>query len=372
MAYVPKKKTNIYFRKSDNTWYYDKTIKGNRFCAFGYKTQKEAEDALITNLNYFKKTNNIDLSFENLINLYEKFLIQVTAHSTAYNKMKLIKKYIFPFFKKFRIKEINSSALLTWKDVIISKYSKTISKTHLNKIISVARDLFKFIVERYKIDTGYSILLSIKNDDVKNDDIIWDVDTFNKFLLVVDNYKYLVFFHLLFYYGLRLGEAVGLRNDCINFKAKQIKILTQVVNDRYEHKAVDSKPKTHDSIRKFYVDDFTLDLLKRIYNKKNKYLFGSKEKPLSRTTIRRYFNKYIEISGVPKIKIHSLRKSCSTRLYNLDADVKAIGKLLGHSEETMTMYYIQSKKENDLKLLQKLENSIQKDNKIYINLHSKK
>ncbi len=38
----------------------------------------------------------------------------------------------------------------------------------------------------------------------------------------------------------------------------------------------------------------------------------------------------------------------------------------------MTMHYIQTRKENQLRLIQEMENSIQKNNKIYINLHSKK
>lgn len=46
MTYIAKSK-NIYCRKSDGTYYYDKTIKGNWLYAFGFKTAKEAKEALI-------------------------------------------------------------------------------------------------------------------------------------------------------------------------------------------------------------------------------------------------------------------------------------------------------------------------------------
>ena len=44
---MQQKTQNIYCRKSDGTYNYDKTIKSNQFYAFGFKTAKEAKEALI-------------------------------------------------------------------------------------------------------------------------------------------------------------------------------------------------------------------------------------------------------------------------------------------------------------------------------------
>lgn len=370
MAYVAKKRKNIYYRKSDGTYYYDKTIKGNRFYAFGFKTAKEAEEALIIDLQlYNNKIKNI--TFDVLVNYYEKHLYEKLKQSTAYDKLQYVKKYITPFFEKYFLKQIKIADLELWKKQLI-KNTKQYTRKHVNRIILVCKDLFAFLHRRFYIDTGYSALESVKDTDFLKKDEIWTLKEFNQFITVIDDYRYLVLFHFMFYYGVRLGEAVGLKFKNVNFSTKEIIINSQVVNDRKTHKTIDTTLKTKSSLRKFYVDDFTMNLIQKLYSKKQVYVFGIKTAPLSRTTIRRHFNHYITLSGVKKIRIHALRKSCSTRLYNTLGDIKTVGMLLGHSKESMTMYYIQAQEEKQLKMIQKMENMIKKDNKIYINLHLKK
>lgn len=368
MAYQPKKKTNIYYKK-DGTYYYDKTIKGNRFCAFGFKSQKEAEEALRLDLNLMKN-KTFNLKMVDVIKLYKEHLDTIVCFNSVYNKMCFVRKYIEPFFKNYELTEVNYFVLDLWKKHIMEK-GKKYSDEHTNKIIHICKQLFEFAENRFNVNTGYRNLTNIKTKTKKKQFEIWSLEQFNQFLTAVDDFKFLVLFHLMFYYGLRLGETIGLKFENINFKKEKISIVSQVVNNSFEHKAMDTDPKTANSIRSFYIDSFTCDLLSKLYVPDKVYVFGEGEKPIGRTTIRKHFNDYIQKSGVPKIVLHSLRRSCSTRLYNTIGDIKAVGTLLGHNEEVMTMHYIQAKKENSLKMIQEMENSIKKDNKIYINLHSK-
>ena len=371
MAYVSKKKPNIYYKKSDGTYYYDKMIKGNRFYGFGFKTQKEAEEAMNLDLLLYKNGTQSNLTFLTLLLEFEKYLNEKKSFTTVYNQMKYIYKHIAPFFEKYTIKTIQYRDLQNWKNHFL-KENEHLTDHHKNTIIILLKEIFEFVEHRYHIDTGYKNIITIRNNDITLAPTTWDEKQFNQFLSVVDDYKYMVLFHFMFYYGVRLGEVLGLKFKNVDFKTKQISIVSQVVNNRKEHNAVDTTLKTKTSYRTFYIDNFTLDLMQKLYSKKQIYVFGNKDKPLGRNTVRKRFNKYIEKSGVEKIVIHSLRRSCSTRLYNLINDVKSIGQLLGHSEETMTLHYIQARKDNNLKMLQEMENSIKKDNKIYDNLRQRK
>lgn len=77
--------------------------------------------------------------------------------------------------------------------------------------------------------------------------------------------------------------------------------------------------------------------------------------PVSRTTLRRRFNQYQKEAQVPFITIHQLRHSCITNMYYSDNDVKAIGQMVGHSNQTMTFYYTHQKDEAIIQLVNSLE-----------------
>lgn len=366
MGYIAKKKKNIYYRKSDHTWYYDKTIKGNRFCSFGYKSQKECEESFIRNFNSFMLQKK--LTFLKLVVIYKENLKERLKRNTIYLKSLVIDKYVVPFFKNYSLNKISSSDFELWKKSLI-KNNLNLSVKHINRIIGVCKDLFHYLHVKYNIDSGYNILSYLKDDSIPKKDAIWSLEDFNQFISVIDEYKYLVCFHLMFFYGLRFGEALGLKFANVNFDEQIISIVSQVVYDHDLHKQVDTTPKTKDSIRSFFVDDFTLKLIKNLYEEDKVYVFGHGNLIPARTTFRTHFNHYIKKSGVKKIKIHALRKSCSTRLYHTIKDIKSVGILLGHSKESMTMHYIQAQREHQLKLIQKMQNQMPMDNKIYINLH---
>ena len=366
-----KKKTNIYLRKSDGTYYYDKTINGNRFYKFGFKNQKAAEEALINDLFFFCNSNFKNVSINELVLKYKNFSKDTYSVNTIYNRFCLINKYILPFFKGYTLQDVNSTVLQVWKTQFLLK-NGFLSVIQKNKVINCCKNFFKYADSLYSYNSGYISLTIIKAKKKRSKFQTWNENQFNSFIKCIDDYNYLVMFHLMFYYGIRLGEALGLKFENVDFDNFEIHIVNQLIINSFSHKSVDSEPKTSTSIRSFFIDDFTCNLLKNLYEDGKVYVFEKNHKPFARTSVRRYFYKIIEKSGVSKILIHSLRRSCSTRLYKNIKDIKAVGTLLGHSEETMTFHYLQTKKENDLKLIQEVENSIKKDNEIYINLHFKK
>jgi integrase len=78
------------------------------------------------------------------------------------------------------------------------------------------------------------------------------------------------------------------------------------------------------------------------------FVFGYDE-PYRNNKIRRHFNKYIEESGVKKIRIHDLRHSHVSLLRHLKFDRYEVAKRLGHTPEmvdnTYTHWFEKSQRE---------------------------
>ena len=88
-----------------------------------------------------------------------------------------------------------------------------------------------------------------------------------------------------------------------------------------------------------YLLDFFHFVYKLNYRNKqndNFYIFGG-IKPLATTTIDRYKTKYELLSGVKHIRIHDLRHSHATLLYNHNIDIKLIQERLGHADISTTL-----------------------------------
>jgi site-specific recombinase XerD len=81
------------------------------------------------------------------------------------------------------------------------------------------------------------------------------------------------------------------------------------------------------------------DEIKR-YNppKEGKFYFGGKE-PLAPTSVTRAFNRYTEIAGLPRIRIHDFRHSFVSMLIHLGANLMVVADLISDNVEQVTKTY---------------------------------
>ena len=59
--------------------------------------------------------------------------------------------------------------------------------------------------------------------------------------------------------------------------------------------------------------------------------------PLRETTIQIKKNKYCDLAGLKRIRIHDFRHSCASFLINNGASIVLVSKYLGHSKISMTL-----------------------------------
>ena len=161
---------------------------------------------------------------------------------------------------------------------------------------------------------------------------------------------------LLYYTGMRLGEALGLQWECIDFKKKVIHVRQQV-NLR---KGTIAPPKTKESIRDIPLPDELAEMLVRgspqafvFPAPDGTYYRNSSSNRLWRSLMGRMAELEPDIEtredGSSILTPHYFRHNYASILYNAGVDVFSAQKFLGHAnvKVTLEIYSHLSKEKED-------------------------
>lgn len=149
------------------------------------------------------------------------------------------------------------------------------------------------------------------------------------------------FFNLLYFTGLRKGEAHALTWNDINLERKTLTVnktlAEKVDNASYQILS----PKTRASYRTITLLDETVFLLKclkdEMFAQPTAFVFEYEGNHLSSSTIGGYFKIFVEQAGVLRIRIHDFRHSHASYLIANGMNIVDVSKRLGHSDITMTL-----------------------------------
>ncbi|MCI1964529.1 MAG: site-specific integrase [Oscillospiraceae bacterium] len=170
--------------------------------------------------------------------------------------------------------------------------------------------------------------------------------------------------------GLRLGEALAIKWENVNWEKKQLSVESNVVM------AVDRKSgkkkrvqinqdflKTKSSKRIIPLNNTAIDALTQI--KKIRY-FGEKSYILCTETgtqnkprnFCRTFEEILKRAEIERCGIHTLRHTFASKLFEKNVDVKTVSMLLGHADVTITyniyIHLIQQQKAEAVQLLDEI------------------
>ena len=161
---------------------------------------------------------------------------------------------------------------------------------------------------------------------------------------------------LLYYTGMRLGEALGLQWECVDFRRKVIHVRQQV-NLR---KGTITPPKTKESIRDIPLPDELAEMLVRGFPQAfvfpapdGTYYRNSSSNRLWRSLMERMAELGPDIEtredGASVLTPHYFRHNYASILYNAGVDVLSAQKFLGHAnvKVTLEIYSHLSKEKED-------------------------
>jgi len=238
----------------------------------------------------------------------------------------------------------------------IDKLDATFSKAYVEKIYYRISKVLNYAVSKDYIPFNplKKVKLDARKNETKAEMQFWEPSDFRKFIQNVDNQMYMVLFSFLYYMGTRRGEALALTWKDIDFNNNTVRI-NKTVSVKLNNKI--TSPKTSNSNRTISMPKALSTLLsdwkihvKAFYGYSDDCLVFGHHKVLAVESMRRYFNKCIELTNkelaendkIPRIRIHDLRHSHASYLINnmsagfTDFD---IAKRLGDTVSTLHNTY---------------------------------
>lgn len=307
-----------------------------------YYLKKEAEEAERIFLMNYKEQSNNNMTFKNLIldyKNYQKDKVKITSFRNYKKYDDKIEELNNIKLKDFNIKHFN-----IWKEKISKNNYST---TYKNNIYKYLRALLNYAIKFYNfndLNTTLNKMIGFNNpNELKKEMEFYSYKEFKEFIKNEKELNYRCFFELLYYCGLRKGEANALTWNDIDFTKRKLIINKSVSLKIKGHKYVLLPPKTKSSIRTIPLPKVLLNSLKTLNNEmrsyknfsENWFVFGGIN-PLADTTIQ---NKNINNSRClnKTIRIHDFRHSCASLLISNGASPALVAKYLGHSNITTTL-----------------------------------
>lgn len=275
------------------------------------------------------------------MSLYNEYLLYAKKNQKEQSFYTLrydFEKDILPFFKDYKLSDINSKLILEWEEYIISlNYSYNFNR-NLYYLLS---GFFEYCRKFYNFDK--SIISNVgcfkrKYEEDKHD--FYTLNEFKQFIKCVDDNIYKQFFSFMFFCGTRPGEAMALRFS--DLKDNYVTINKTISS---HGKRNIGTPKTLSSNRVIPIDKkLCKDLLKlqSFYQKKyndfeyDYYIFGGK-KPLNSSSINRKKKEACEMARIRPITLHQFRHSHASLLINSNVPIAYVSKRLGHAKISTTL-----------------------------------
>ncbi len=288
---------------------------------------------------------------ESFSSVYEKYIqyCGLTLKVTTMRLKEVISRnHILPFFGEMDINAITKAKVAEWQAMMIS--SKNLRPSSLKIINNELAGFFNYCVRLDILARSPMINSMGTTKDIEKK--FWTLDEFNSFIGHLDSPEddmYRVLFNLLFYSGIRIGEALSLRYVDFDFESNRLHITKNL----YRINGIDYEqtPKTKKSIRTIAMPKNIMNMVMDYYVKERKikendYLF-----PISASCVRGKLHRMNRRYGLKDICIHDLRHSHASLLMDMEIPIKQISERLGHENITTTLNiyaHLYQKQEDEL------------------------
>ena len=326
----------VYKDKSKGTWYVsirytDWTGEKKQTMKRGFRTKKEAQ---IFEAEYQKKaTADMDMLMGNFVEVYFEDKKNELKQKSIRNKKRMIKTHVLPYFENRKMNEISPADIIQWQNII---RAKGLSKTYERMIQNQITALFNHAQKIYNLDNNpcKKVKKMGKSDADKMN--FWTKQEYDQFIAAIEpgTDSYLMA-EILFWTGMREGELLALVPRDINFVENTINVSKTY--DRLDGEDVITTPKTETSNRTISIPNFLKEEIQAYID--GHYGMPDDERlfPIVARTLQKRMKKYMEISGVKKIRVHDLRHSHVAYLINQGVQPLIIKERLGHRDIKITL-----------------------------------
>ena len=366
----------------------------------GFRTKKEAEQALAAALNEYNNAGQVFKPSEITVSDYLDQWYELSCklnlkYNTQVSYLRTIETHIKPKFGHYKLKAINPTVLQEYAN---SLKMNGYSKSHIVGILTVFQSALDYAIEPlyYIIQNPMRSVKFPKVERKPRERIILTLEEWQQIIDRFHDTRYYIPLMIGFYTGLRISEAFALTWDDIDLENKTLTVNKQIVKRNFGadvRKVVEKKgkreqrsswyfttPKTPASVRTIpfgdtlynalkaehtaqkknelkYGEFYTIHVLKKEIDEKGNDLFRivpvqkCVESQLQRvklicvtengqytsTDSFKYCSRVIHREMQLAFDFHSLRHTHATMLIEAGANVKNVQARLGHSNITTTL-----------------------------------
>ncbi|HEP1835406.1 TPA: site-specific integrase [Streptococcus suis] len=333
------------------------TLKQRRVVRKGYKTKKEATEAehYLRSVELKERFYGAKITVSMLYELLKeedsincRKISYINTQDNNYNR------HIKDYFSK-----VDNVGKLTYEDIyqfrehlkqkVAQNSNKPLNTNTINKIMILLKKIFDVGLRKgYYATNPVKLLKKLPIEKTKMQ--FWTVEEFQQFLTLLEpeEYNIKLLFTVLFFTGLRLGEALALTWQDIDFSSNTIHITKSIyVNKGISHI---STTKTKAGTRRIIINKKLSQELQH-WQQQQKHLLGqftsdsltlqvfqSNPLTITKNAIEKQYKKILERDDtLKKIRIHDFRHSHASLLINQGEDYLVVKERLGHASITTTI-----------------------------------
>ena len=312
-----------------------------------YHTRQEAkngEQVFRYRLSHNKVT--LDITFDQLI---EKYINERSTKmkSVSVGKMKVCLSHVSSSLGKIKVANLTYNQYAQFrKELDDVGYSIK----YKNKLCTYAKSLVRFAQIYYGIQNDVPFMFDNYQNvaNIKKELHYITIAEFKQFIICINDIRYKAYFTILFYMGLRRGEANALKWQDINFENNTLDVNKSITTAN-NHNWNTTTPKTQSSYRTIPMPSAVVSVLHELYDYwskdscfSNAYFVCGGDRPLPESSITKTKNKAFADAGFnpPFIRTHDFRHSTASLLINNGANISVVSAFLGHSntQETLNTY----------------------------------
>ena len=225
-------------------WYKDWTGKRCKKTKRGFKTKKAANVWEVDFLRQMEGTP--DMTLNAFYDFYCKDMDKKLRNTTKLNKANMIESKILPYFGEKKLTEIMPLDILNWQNAIQEERTSNglrCRDSYLRSISNQLSAMLNHAVRYYNLPSNpmskVGRMGSKKTEEMK----FWTKDEYKAFSReIMDKDASFLLFELLYWLGIRSGEALALMPQDFDFNRNRVSITKTYV--RLNGKDVFNPPKT--------------------------------------------------------------------------------------------------------------------------------
>ncbi|WP_289137757.1 tyrosine recombinase XerC [uncultured Brevibacillus sp.] len=329
------------------TYEYGKDASGKRQRSYEtVETEAEAK-RLVAEFNYKQQRNLLvmknDITLaDHLRRWMELYVSSNCQETTAYGYKNIIENHIIPYMGDTKLQDLQPATIQQYyHDLEVSKH---LSPNSVRRHHALLRKALDFALKQQFVyrNVTEGVVQPKKRKHMGKSYTPEQV----KFLLAkVKETKMDVPVHLAVCLGLRREEITGLRWEHVDLKNRILRIV-EVRTAAGKNKNIIKEPKTPKSRRTLYIVDEVYDVLVKhkewqvkrkaflgdLYHDSGYVFVRDDGKPYRVNSVSEHFLDFLRKHGLPKIRLHDLRHTFASVMYEAGVDLKAISEMMGHSD----------------------------------------